>query len=42
LEIGDRTGGDQATYPDDDLRAEATPGGGWRFTRKDGTAYGEK
>jgi len=38
LEIGDRTPGDGADYPDDDLVAQATPQG-WRFTRKDGTPY---
>lgn len=38
LEVGDRTPGDRVTYPDDDLAAELT-GAGWRFTRKDGTAY---
>jgi uncharacterized cupin superfamily protein len=38
LEIGDRTPGDRATYPDDDLVAEAVDGE-WRFTRKDGTPY---
>ena len=39
LEIGDRTPGDSATYPDDDLVAVAKPAGGWLFTRKDGTPY---
>ena len=38
LEIGDRTPGDEGTYPDDDLRA-ALVDGAWRFTRKDGTPY---
>ncbi len=38
LEIGDRTPGDSATYPDDDLRAERK-GDGWRFLHKDGTPY---
>ena len=38
LEIGDRTPGDAATYPDDDLRAVMVSGG-WLFTHKDGTAY---
>lgn len=38
LEIGDRTAGDEADYPDDDLQAELVAGR-WRFTRKDGTAY---
>jgi uncharacterized cupin superfamily protein len=39
LEIGDRTPGDAATYPDDDLQAVIGTDGRWRFTRKDGTAY---
>ena len=39
LEIGDRTPGDGATYPDDDLAA-ALVDGKWRFTHKDGTPYG--
>jgi uncharacterized cupin superfamily protein len=38
LEIGDRTPGDSATYPDDDLVA-AFVDGRWRFTHKDGTLY---
>ena len=38
LEVGDRMPGDSASYPDDDLVAVATPAG-WRFTRKDGSAY---
>lgn len=39
LEIGDRTAGDEATYPTDDLAAALGPGGGWVFTHKDGTSY---
>ena len=39
LEVGDRTRGDEVSYPDDDLRAALTPEGGWRFERKDGTPY---
>jgi uncharacterized cupin superfamily protein len=39
LELGDRTAGDAATYPDDDLQAVIGSDGQWRFTRKDGTAY---
>jgi uncharacterized cupin superfamily protein len=39
LEIGDRTPGDGATYPDDDLQAVLGTDGKWRYTRKDGTAY---
>jgi uncharacterized cupin superfamily protein len=38
LEVGDRTPGDSATYPDDDLAA-ALVDGQWRFTRKDGSDY---
>lgn len=36
LEMGDRTAGDEVSYPDDDLRAELVDGA-WRFTRKDGS-----
>ena len=39
LEIGDRTAGDSASYPDDDLKAVLVAPGQWRFTHKDGTAY---
>lgn len=38
LEIGDRTPGDAATYPDDDLRAELIDGE-WRFAHRDGRQY---
>jgi uncharacterized cupin superfamily protein len=38
LEIGDRTPGDQVSYPDDDLRAVFVDGS-WVFTHKDGRAY---
>jgi uncharacterized cupin superfamily protein len=38
LEVGDRTPGDAALYPDDDIQA-AHVGGAWKFTRKDGTPY---
>lgn len=37
LEVGDRTPGDVATYPDDDLAAVEVDGR-WRITRKDGSA----
>jgi uncharacterized cupin superfamily protein len=40
LEIGDRTPGDEANYPDDDIRAELVSDNIYRFTRKDGTPYG--
>jgi uncharacterized cupin superfamily protein len=39
LEIGDRTAGDEATYPDDDLKAMLVEPGQWKFVRKDGTPY---
>jgi uncharacterized cupin superfamily protein len=39
LEVGDRTPGDAAAYPDDELAARTAPQGGWQFTRKDGTPY---
>ena len=38
LEVGDRTPGDSAEYPDDDLKAERGASG-WRFTRRDGTPW---
>jgi len=38
LEIGDRSAGDSAVYPDDDLQA-AMVEGKWRFMHKDGTPY---
>ncbi|MFO1075652.1 MAG: cupin domain-containing protein [Geminicoccaceae bacterium] len=39
LEIGDRTAGDEGSYPRDDLKAELGPDGQWRFTHKDGSPY---
>jgi uncharacterized cupin superfamily protein len=39
LEVGDRSAGDAASYPDDDIQAEMLGVGKWRFTRKDGTLY---
>ncbi len=38
LEIGDRSPGDGATYPDDDLVAKLVDGA-WAFTHKDGRPY---
>ncbi len=38
LEVGDRTPGDTADYPDDDLCAVAATSG-WRFTHKNGEPY---
>jgi uncharacterized cupin superfamily protein len=39
LEIGDRTPGDEGTYPRDDLKASLGPDGTWIYTHKDGRAY---
>jgi uncharacterized cupin superfamily protein len=40
LEVGDRSPGDSASYPDDDLVAVKSEDGKRRsFTRKDGTLY---
>lgn len=38
LEIGDRSSGDSASYPDDDLQA-LLEDGRWRFLHKDGSEY---
>lgn len=38
LEVGDRTRGDTALYPDDDIVAELN-GHRWRFHHKDGQPY---
>jgi len=38
LEVGDRSPGDEGSYPDDDLRA-ALVDGRWQFTHKDGSPY---
>ena len=38
LEVGDRTPGDEGSYPDDDLRAQLVDGR-WRFVHIDGTPY---
>jgi uncharacterized cupin superfamily protein len=38
LEVGDRTPGDEGSYPDDDLKAQMVDGR-WTFVHKDGTAY---
>ena len=38
LEVGDRTPGDEVSYPDDDLRAVLVEGK-WTFTHKDGSPY---
>lgn len=39
LEVGDRSAGDTASYPDDDLKASLGPDGKYLFTHKDGTGY---
>jgi uncharacterized cupin superfamily protein len=39
LEVGDRSPGDSATYPEDDIAATIGPDGRWSFTRKDGSPY---
>jgi uncharacterized cupin superfamily protein len=39
LEIGDRTVGDEGTYPRDDLQAVLGADGKWSFTHKDGRPY---
>ncbi len=38
LEAGDRTPGDEGSYPDDDLKALLADGK-WRFVHKDGVPY---
>lgn len=39
LEVGDRSQGDEAAYPDDDLMAMLVEGQ-WKFAHRDGTPYG--
>lgn len=39
LEIGDRTPGDSAEYPHDDIAAKQNEAGAWVFTHKDGTPW---
>jgi len=39
LEIGDRTPGDAATYPDDDIQAVMNADGQWTFLHKDGRPF---
>jgi uncharacterized cupin superfamily protein len=38
IEIGDRTPGDEASYPDDDIKASIVEGK-WMFTHKNGDPY---
>jgi len=39
LEVGDRTAGDEGSYPCDDLKASLGPDGKWTYTHKDGRPY---
>jgi uncharacterized cupin superfamily protein len=39
LEVGDRTAGDSATYPADDLAAVQGADGKWQFLHRDGRPY---
>ncbi len=39
LEVGDRTPGDEGSYPNDDIKAALGAGGIWVFTHKDGRPY---
>ena len=39
LEVGDRTPGDEGSYPVDDLAARLGPDGRWIFTNKAGVPY---
>ena len=39
LEIGDRTPGDEGSYPRDDLKTVLGPDGKWTYTHKDGRPY---
>ncbi len=39
LEIGDRTPGDEGSYPRDDIQAALGADGRWVFTHRDGTPY---
>jgi len=38
LEVGDRTPGDEGSYPDDNLKAQWVDGK-WKFVHKDGSPY---
>ena len=38
LEVGDRTPGDEGSYPDDDIKALLVDGQ-WKFTRKDSSPF---
>lgn len=39
LEVGDRTGGDEGSYPRDDIQAVLEADGKWKFAHKDGRPY---
>lgn len=39
LEIGDRSAGDDVSYPSDDIQAVLGPEAKWAFTHKNGTPY---
>jgi uncharacterized cupin superfamily protein len=39
LVVGDKTGGDEVSYPDIDMHAKLEADGKYRFYRKDGTPY---
>lgn len=39
LEIGDRTPGDEGSYPNDDIKAVLNADGKWIFAHKDGRPY---
>ena len=39
LVVGDRTAGDEATYPDIDMHGRMRPDGRYAFAHKDGTPY---
>jgi len=39
IEIGDRSPGETATYPDDDLAVSQDAQGNWKYTRKDGSPF---
>lgn len=39
LEIGDRTEGDSAEFPNDDIKAVLQTNGQWKFTRKNGADF---
>ena len=39
LEVGDRTQGDEVSYPTEDLEAVMGGDGKWRFAHKDGRLY---